>query len=335
MSAVLAVVGVAIVVVTVVDALWTVLWSDAGAGPLSGAVTRAVARVERTVVGGHRRLRSAAGPVALVAIAALWGALLLVGLSLVVQAMPDGIRTSDTGRPAGATERIYYVGYTLFTLGNGGFSPHGFGAQLLTVAMTATGMVMITLAVSYLLPVVGASATSRSFASSVLALGDTPEEVVVAAWDGDRIALDHQLRAFSSELSVLAEQHLAYPVLHLFHSSQTASSAPLAVAVLDDVLLLLDAVDPRVAPSQPARRQLRTSIDRYARSFGAARSLGDEPPPPPSVAPLREAGIPVALDDDAVRHLGREHAERRRRVSSVLRVDGVTAPGASGDRRDG
>lgn len=39
-------------------------------------------------------------------------------------------------------------------------------------------------------------------------------------------------------VSRAAEQHLAYPVLHYFHSTEQDLSAPLALASLNDALLL-------------------------------------------------------------------------------------------------
>lgn len=284
--------GWLLVLAVLVDVFRTVLWSGQGAGPLTGAVTSLGRRVLKHLPGGGR-VRSAVGPVAIVTVISLWASLLVAGFTLVLEGDPDAIRTSATEQPVDWFARAYYVGYSLFTLGNGGIAPVTDGGRLLTIAISATGLFLITLSVTYLLPVISASVASRSFASSALALGETPEDTVLGAWDGERIRLDHELRDLAGQLSILAEQQLAYPVLHLFLSSDHSASAPLAVAHLDDVLTLLDGVDRRVAPPAPPRRQLRAAIQSYVQTYGARIEEEAPTPPLPDTGRLAVGGIPL------------------------------------------
>src|SRR5699024_4985492 len=124
-------------------------------------------------------------------------------------------------------------------------------------------------------------------------LGDTPQEAVVEAWDGRQVRLDHPLRAALADLAVLTERHLAYPVLHLFDSPEPDLSAPLAVRRLDEITTLLDAIEPDAVPPSPTRRQLRSTIARYARTYGNGQFATTDPPVRPDLAPLRAAGIPL------------------------------------------
>lgn len=266
-SSLAVVTGWILVALVLADVFRTVLWSGQGAGPLTAAIT-GVGRRLLPRLSGHGRLRSAVGPLAVLLIVTVWSTLLLVGFTLVLEGDPDAIRTSSTEQPVDWFERAYYVGYSLFTLGNGDLAPVTDAGRLLTVAISATGLFLITLSVTYLLPVISASVASRSFASSAHSLGDTPEDVVLGAWDGDRIHLHDQLRDLASQLSLLAEQQLAYPVLHLFASSDPSTSAPLAVAHLDALLTLLDDVDPGVAPVRTPRRQLRAALESYRETSG-------------------------------------------------------------------
>lgn len=321
-NSVLSVAGWALVAVTVVDVFRTVVWSNQGAGPVTALLTGAGRRVLSVIGDGHRQLHSAIGPVVLLAIVATWSLLLLVGFTLVLQMDPDAVRTATTDQPSDWSERAYYVGYSLFTLGNGDLAPTTDAARALTVLMNALGMFLITLSVTYLLPVISASVGSRSFGSSVSSLGDTPEDIVTGAWDGHRIHLDHQLRTLASELSVLAQQHLAYPVLHLFHSADPTTSAPRGVASLDDVLTLLEAVDPAVAPRAPGRRQLRSSIERYLDTYGPHVDGGD-PPPPPSLDVLAAAGIPLLQDRAAFEEAVAADGDRRGQVQALARTSGT------------
>ena len=311
--------GWLLIVLVIVDVFRTVLWSTEGAGPLTGGLTAIGRRLAPHLPGGAR-IRSIVGPTTLALIAILWAALLFVGFVLTLEADPDAIGTSTTKQPVPLGQRVYFVGYTLFTLGNGDLAPLTDGTRAITVLISATGLLLITTAVTYLLPVISASVASRSFASSVRSLGETPEDVVTGAWDGTRIQLDHQLRELSGSLSQLAEQHLAYPVLHLFHSSEPSASAPLAVADLDDVLTLLDGVDQHAAPLATPRRQARAAIEAYLETYGPLIDDGEAPPAPDTGA-LAAAGIPV-LDPAAYSRAVGGRDEHRRRIRGLARASG-------------
>lgn len=315
-------IGLALVALVVLDVFWTVLWSSNGAGPLTGVITGSVRRATRLLTPRRRGLLSVAGPTALVLIVVAWSAALLLGFTLALQFDPDAIRTAPTDRPAAIVERGYYVGYTLFTLGTGEYRPTTDTARAASVVVNGLGMFLVTLSVTYLLPVISASVASRSFGSSALALGRTPEEVITGAWDGTWIRLDPQLLMLSSQLSTLADQHLAYPVLHLFHSRTSDASAPLAAAVLDDALTLLDAVEPTVAPAAPSRRQLRSAIERYAATFGD--HVGDVTPrAAPSLRSLTGAGIPLRHDEESFEQLVAGMRDHRGRMRGLLEATGV------------
>ena len=314
---VLCVLGWIVVGVTLADVFRTVLWSDKGAGPVTAAITSMVRRMSAR--SRRSAVVSAAGPVALLLIISAWAVLLLVGFTLVLEWDPDAIRTAVTERPSDAFGRAYYVGFTLFTLGMGDLVPTTDWARAVTVLMNAVGMFLVTLSVTYLLPVISASVKARSFSSSVLAIGETPEEIVIEAWDGQRVQLEHQLRSFASEVTALSEQQLAYPVLHLFRSPDHGSSTPRAVAVLDDVLTMLDAVPPSAAPPGPARRQLRSAIGGYLASF-RPRGGDETAPSPPDLDALAAAGIPLERDQAAIDLRADEQAERRAALDALVQA---------------
>lgn len=312
--------GWVLVFVVVIDVFRTVLWSGQGAGPLTSVVTALFRRVLPWLP-GRRRTLSAVGPVALLVIASIWATLLVAGFTLTLEVDPDAIRTSTTDQPVDWPRRAYYVGYSLFTLGNGGLAPVTDAGRFITVAISATGLFLITLSVTYLLPVISASVASRAFASSALSLGDGTQGMVLGAWDGQRIHLDHQLRELSSSLDLLAHQQLAYPVLHLFHSCDRGSSAPLAVAQLDELLTLLDGVDQRTAPRATPRRQLRSSIESFLATY--TRDVeGSEPPPAPDTDRLAAAGIPL-VEPGAYSLAVADLDEHRSGVRDLVRAAGI------------
>lgn len=98
--------------------------------------------------------------------------------------------------PASWIDRFYFSGYVFFTLGNGRITSIGGFWKVATVVATATGMLSITLAVF------SAVSQKRSFAQSVMGVGNDGVELVYDAWNGkDFCDIDLLLDTFALELS--------------------------------------------------------------------------------------------------------------------------------------
>ena len=154
-------------------------------------------------------------------------------------------------------------------------------------------------------------------------------------WTGEGFGvLDQHLVSLSSTLTLSAQQHLAYPVLHYFHSAEPSTAAAPSLRALSDALLLLQhGVAPDVRLSPAAVVPLDRSLDTYLGTLaGAFVHPLDEPLPAPSRAALRDAGIPLA-DDSAWSQAVAGHRERRRLIAGLLHEDGweldAGAPAAS------
>lgn len=131
-------------------------------------------------------------------------------------------------------------------------------------------------------------------------LGGRGDQVVALYWDGDRLdwQLAAQVMSLSSDLLQTTEQHLAYPVLHAFHARAQESSAPRAVAVLDDAYVLLaDGLAPQVRPSAAVLQPLRSALVQYAVTVASTAARDASSPPGPALGPLRAAGVPVVDDE--------------------------------------
>lgn len=310
-------VGWALIALVVGDVFQTVLWSGAGGGPVTTRVTNVFRQGITRLARSRRKVMSALGPLALVIIVSTWAALLLIGFTLTMQMDPDAVVSSATREPADWCERAYVAGYAVFTLGNGDYVPVSDLMRTMFVLMSAAGLFLMTLSVTYLLPVISASVGARSLASSVLSLGSSAGETIVEAWDGHRVRLDDELRQWDQQLSTLGHQHLAYPVLHLFHSTDPQGSAPAAVVRIDEVLTLLDAVEPTAAPPRPERRQLRSTIERYVSTYGAPVDGAGPTPPAPDLSLLRAAGIPLRVTEQDFSQMLQALDRHRSRVHQV------------------
>lgn len=316
------VVGVAVLVVAVVDILWTTLWVDGGAGPVSERLTSALWRTLRPLGDSRSHLLSLAGPLMLVATLAVWVAAIWGGWTLVFAAADGALVNARQPGGVSLSGRIYFVAYTMFTMGNGDFYPATSGWQIATALTTASGMLFVTMGVSYVLSVLSCVAQKRAFASTVTGLGESGETVVTRGYGDGFDALHHPLSSLAGDLDLLAEQHRAYPILNYYHCEQPAQASVVGVAVLDDALTLLRFGVPEA--DQPNRALLegaRAANANYLDSLNHSLTEDvNEPLPAPDLDALRDAGVPT-VSDDAFDAAVADVDERRRTVREVVVAD--------------
>ena len=316
--------GVTLLAATFLDVLWTTLWVDSSAGPLTSKLTTAFWRGWRRLVGSERhRLLSLAGPMTLALITLMWVGMLWLGWTLIFAADEGALTSSTHARPFTWVDRLYFAGYSVFTLGNGDFAPARGGWQVLTVLAVASGLIVATLAITYLLSVISANVQKRTFARVVTGLGTTPEEIVRLGWDGSCLdSLAATLNTATTQLSSVTEQHQAYPARHYHHASEPQAAPSVAVAMLDEVLtLLMDGVADPVRPAMATLLPARRAVDHYLSNLVPSLvSPAERPLPPPRLAILREAGIPT-VTDEAFGAALEAQADRRKQLLGLLESD--------------
>ncbi|SEP82142.1 potassium channel family protein [Natrinema salaciae] len=316
-------VGVVVLVAAIVDIIWTTLWVDGGSGPLSGRLTTAVWWGLRALSRDHNRALSLAGPFILSLTLAMWISLIWVGWTFVFASHPHALVSTRTGAVADWSGRFYYVAYTMFTDGNGDYTPLGDVWELASAFTTATGMAFVTLGVSYVLTVLGAVSDKRSFASSVTGLGHRSEALVRTAWTGDDFqGLELTLETLASELSLLAEQHKSYPILHYYHSEQDDRASAVAVPIFDESLMLFRHAVPDEHSLDPATIENgRSSAASYLETLDTA-FIDPAPavPRPPDLERLREDDIPTVSDEEFAAAL-EDQTERRQQLLAIVEAD--------------
>lgn len=313
-----------VIVVVMSDAFITTL----AVGTPSGPVTRRLTHALWTLGLKARRpaLLRTLGLVLLLLIIATWLFGLWAGWAMVFSAGPEAVVGTTSGRVVTGWERIYFTGYTLFTLGNGEFRPEGTVWQLLTVLALINGLGLATLSITYVIPVTSAALERRQLAGSIAALGDRPDTALIRAWDGDGFGvLAQRLMLLEPSLALLTQRHLGYPVLHFFHSTDRRTAAAPMIAVLDEMLTLLQfgvAAEARMPDSAtaPFRAVLTQFLDTLRSAFITPH---DDPPAMPSLDRLRAAGIPTVDDEAFAAHLV-DIEERRRLLVGLVRNDGWT-----------
>ena len=290
-------VGVVLVGLSVSDAVLTTIAVSSATGPITSRVGGSIWRVARRLAASPRSsVLTAAGPVILMATIGVWVLLLWVGWWLVFAAEPGAVVSTSGSVPASGWERVYFTAYTLFTLGNGDFKPVGAGWQVATGAAAANGLVLVTMAITYVIPVVTAVTERRQQAATISGIGLTAQDLLVNSWDGSTLRfLDQPLMRFAEDINRTAQRHLTYPCLHFFHSAERSDEFAVSVAALDEALTIITlTVDEHARPHRAAVGAARAAIARLLAIIEAGFHDGaDRSPPPPDLTPLREAGIPI------------------------------------------
>ena len=317
-----AVAGVVLLVVATYDALRTTVAPTGGAGPLSRRLSRVVWKVARGVAPGPRApVLTTVGTLVLLVSIAAWVLLLWAGWALLFGADADAI-VRASGEPAGVWDLVYFTGFTLFTLGVGDLFPVSPLWQVLTPVATLHGLFLLTLSITYLVPVMSAAVDRRSQAANLWAMGGNAPAIVSSGWHlGSFEALDRSLQSLAVDLMRTAERHPTYPALNYFHTGEARSDFRARTAALDDaVSLLMYAVEPSARPTPGTLTTLQRVVDDLLRSAGHAGDPACDPPPIPDLAPLVAAGVPLRPRAEIEEAFERVSMRRRRLHSSVAEV---------------
>jgi hypothetical protein len=231
----------------------------------------------------------------------MWVILLWVGWTLVFASAEEIlIDTLDRGLISW-TEWLYFVGYTLFTLGNGDYAVQDGVWQIVTAVTALNGLVFLTLGATYFLSVLRAVTQKRAFAMGVTGLGTRSEAIVQSAWDDEGFqGLNLLLITYAAELDTLTSNYKAYPILHYFYGQQERWAPIIAVCLLDDTLTLLRfGVQEHKRLPNPIINNARSSVQNHLDVLsGTFIESADRAPPAPDLDSLREAGVPVMNDQE-------------------------------------
>lgn len=327
--------GSLLLAVAVVDLLWTTLWVAGGAGPLTSRLMAWTWSGFRRIGDRGSRLLTLSGPAILVIGLTAWIALLWAGWTLVFASAAYPLVDTVNGNPITWSDRIYYTGYTIFTLGLGDLVPREGAWQIATTLATASGMLFVTLIVTYVLSVLDAVTQKRAFASNVSGLGERSDEIVRRSWDGDEFdGMELSLNELASQMNALTANHKAYPILHYFHSGRPEQAPVSSAALLDETLTLLRfGVPERDRPSDTIVRNARSSVGGYLDTLGDAFiEPADRSPPAPAIDSLRDADVPTVSDEEFDASVA-DLSERRRLLLGLVESDlrRWPAAGPSGD----
>jgi hypothetical protein len=317
--------GSLLILAVAVDLLWTTLGTHGG-GPLTG---HGMHVVWRGIVALHRRrpahrLLSFAGSVMLALTVIVWMGLLWLGCLAIFSAKRDAVVRARDRTAVTAEERVYFTGATLFTLGNSEYEPNGPWWRAFTVVTAAIGLGTATLAITYLLQVLSSVVLKRTLGALVSDTGGSPAAIIGRAWTGENFdGLELFMSQLTTMLHTVTEQHLAYPVLHYFHSEQLRTAAAVRIPSLYELTLILaEGVARPVRPTPMTLEPVRDAIAGFAEVIEEefVRAAATAPPPPP-LAPIRDFGVPTVAEAEFAAAV-RETDEVRRLLRGLVESDG-------------
>jgi hypothetical protein len=320
MSIVLGLVGIALVVFVVLDVLWTTLRLTGG-GWMTIGLTSLLWRLTLRLTRSHERLAFAGFAIIQLTVA-LWIGLNWVGWTLVLQMDPRAVVVGG-GRAASFWERAYFAAATLITMSPDSYRPGTQGWRLTSTLAAANGFILVSLIITYLLPIVMAELERRRLAVYITALGRTPQEILLRAWNGkDFGRLPDHLVAMTLPLMEVGQGHLAYPVLHVVHSRTRETALAPSIAVLDEAITLLAGVVPDQRPDKVALYPLRQAIAEFLTTLAEGHLEPESRAPVgPRLDELREAGIATVSDEEFRRTVG-SLDDRRRLLLGLVEQEG-------------
>jgi hypothetical protein len=214
---------------------------------------------------GDRKVLELGGVIILVSILINWLLLIWISASLLFISQPDSLMNVETNSPTTVINKIFYTGYTLSTLGLGDMEATGNFWDVLTAVLSFTGLILISIAITYLIPVVSSEIIKRKISVSINTLGGSFNEILLNYWNGkDFKELEFPLISLIDPIILHAQNHKAYSVLHFFHSSDRKEAFVLNLTNLDEVIsVLLHNIPSDQRPSYNVPIRLRKAITSY------------------------------------------------------------------------
>jgi hypothetical protein len=237
----LAGIGTALLAFILFDAFITIL-SLHGAGPLTNTLTKGIWYVLLKL---HQKkpihkVLSFTGPLLLVGIVLIWFVILFIGWFFIFLSFKGSIVQSITNQPTTLLEKLYFTGTTLSDLGYGDFVPILFPWTLLSTISALSATLLITLSLTYILPVVSAGVEKKQLAKSIFNMGESAWEIIENAWSkSSKGSLDSYILNLLPSIEQFSLKHLSYPILNFFHSTTLKSSTSRAILNLSDAIFLV------------------------------------------------------------------------------------------------
>ena len=240
MDALWVLLGIAILGVTLLDVFLTALnYDEAGfiAGPLAAGQWRLLRQVTRRMSRRWRptALRQVTGLQIMVTVVA-WLCGIILGFGLIyLGLMPDGGFQYD-GVHQNLFGALYFSAAQLATVGTSQLSPNTDFLRILSIAETITGVVLVSLILTFLLGIYDVisnlSALSNKFFSTSRGAGDPIKSLAPFFVNGEPNGIDSHLQAVSDSFGSYTDGLRLHHAAYYFQSGRDNFSLPYSVRML-------------------------------------------------------------------------------------------------------
>lgn len=267
MQFVWATLGVLILLFVTIDIIWTTLWVDGGAGPLTNLTTSLIWKSLKKVDDKGKVLKLS-GPTILIATLLIWVGLAWLGWFMLLLFIENPLINTIDGRSLTRLDLFYFTGTILFTFGNGDYAPSPGIMQILTTLLSGYGMVILSLGISYVLNVMDGVVGKRTLARDISSIGRSAEEFLTTVYNGSEFYdISSYLDSISSNLNHTANQQQAYPLLSYYHGNDPNKSVAYLLPVLADSLFVVKyglKGDPKI--DDPFIQKTLLAVEHYVES---------------------------------------------------------------------
>ena len=254
--------AILLLLIIIWDFFITVL-SISGAGFVSSMISALISTVflKLSRLLKNREVLNYSGVSVILSLIIWWIGGLWLGFFLLLVSDSDSVVNTSTHEMASISDKFYYSGYVLSTMGNGDFKPGSSTWQIVIAFFPFSGFIFITTAMTYLISVSSAVIFKRSLAHSItdiMGLDNYDERINCLYENTDNIR---------NRINQHNQNHLAYPVVHYFYSLDKKASFSVGLWELNAMLTSL-----QNDPTQPLNKlkPLNQAIDNYLSSMGEA-----------------------------------------------------------------
>ncbi|NEN23816.1 two pore domain potassium channel family protein [Cryomorpha ignava] len=225
-------IAICLLIIVAYDFFFTVI-SINGAGLITSMISKGIARcfLWMNTKAVNRTILRFSGVAIILALICWWLGALWIGFFLSLLSDHTAVMDASSATAAPTIDKFYFSGYMLSTLGNGDFVPGSSGWKVMTAIFSFSGFIFITTGMTYLISVSSAVLHKRSlalFIANLLYVKDEGDKVQAVIRNGD------QLRNMINKHN---QNHLAYPIVHYFYSTDETTSLAPNLARIDQLLV--------------------------------------------------------------------------------------------------
>ena len=231
--------GAFLVLVALRDVFDT-LFHPHGRGVVSQAVIRWIWRAMRTLVRGNHAALSLAGPLAFIAVIAVWGALVVAGFALMLWPhFPEGFAAGEGIAIEGGGnfgDALYLSMVNLTSLGYGDIVPTGDLLRFLGPLETLIGLGLLTASISWILLLYRVLADYRSLSHEISLLSEAEQTRGTGLASIEAATAARVLADLTSRVVAMRDDLVHSPIAYYFHPRDARHALPVLLPTLIEVV---------------------------------------------------------------------------------------------------